>query len=449
MLTGQPTDRCRRMPRRTGAGERLESTVVTLTRRADRLVGIRSGGSDRSIDTPVDLGPAADWINAFRALRTRLDLQAQGFHHGPGEIDGIRRMLSARLAALRLPTDGAVTVVPPPDLMTTPWSVLSPFSELPTVIGLPGRPIDGNPAPVWSPIRSTIGIHTTHKPIRATSGIHTPHEPIRALLVAGPGLEHGRAEIRSCAAGYRRHRFLHGAEATMAAVERELAAADIAHIVGHGRWVRERGTTIELADGPWTPAGRPPVSAGLNPDTDRRRTKPTCVILSACRPWSTPNGDGERGMGSLIRALLSTGATAVVSAVGLIPDNDETVEYMKHLHRNLLRGHPVAEALVEARRDLGDGGRDTARFQVYGSDTALDTLNHSDTATIASSCRIKIRTGPASGSVGRYNPSTRRPATTSPSPRWKSTVTLPATSPTMSRVGVAPARSSTAVSEAA
>lgn len=436
MLTGQPTDRCRRMPRRTGAGEHPESTVVTLTRRADRLVGLRSGESGRSVDTPVDLGPAADWINAFRALRTRLDLQARGFHHGPVEIDGIRRMLGARLAALRLPTDGAVTVIPPPDLMTTPWSVISPFSELPTVIGLPGWPINGNPAPVRSPIR-------------ATSGIRTPHEPIRALLVAGPGLDHGRAEIRSCAAGYRRHRFLDGDEATMEAVERELAAADIAHIVGHGRWVPQRGTTIELADGPWTPAGRPPVSAGLNPDTDRRRTKPTCVILSACRPWSTPNGDGERGMGSLIRALLSSGATAVVSAVGLIPDNDETVGYMKHLHRNLLRGHSVAAALVEARRDMGDDGRATARFQVYGSDTDLDTLNHSDTATIASSCRIKILTGPASSSVGRYNPSTRRPATTSPSPRWKSTVALPATSPTMSRVGVAPARSTTAVSEAA
>ena len=72
------------------------------------------------------------------------------------------------------------------------------------------------------------------------------------------------------------------------------------------------------------------------------------VGLSACDSGYTETRSGDE-LAGLTSALLSLGSRSVVASVGLVPDSEATTGLMVDLHRGLVAGREVSEALAQAQ----------------------------------------------------------------------------------------------------
>ncbi|MDU0302904.1 CHAT domain-containing protein, partial [Streptomyces sp. PAL114] len=212
--------------------------------------------------------------------------------------------------------DGPLVIVPPGRLHRVPWALLPSLRE---------RVVSVSPsASSWLRARETV-----------------PPRGGRQVLVRGPGLATGGAEVTRLAARYGGATVLEHRDASVPRVLAELDGAGLAHIAAHGTF-RTDGpmfSSLRMADGPL-----------IVHDFERLGRSPYRIILSCCDTarFATVGADELLG---LVTALLPLGTAGVVACSA--PVNDAAVvPLMLALHEGLEAGLPLAEALRDARAAL-------------------------------------------------------------------------------------------------
>ena len=200
----------------------------------------------------------------------------------------------------------------PAALQGVPWGLLPSLAH---------RPVTGTPsARLWLRARG-VG----------------PADDRRVMLV-GPGLGSGGAEVPAVAAEDPRREVLDGEAATVSAALAALDGVALAHVAAHGRFREDSPlfSSLTLADGPL-----------LVHDLQRLRRPPHRVVLSACESGvMQPVGDQE--LLGLAAALLSMGTAGVVSSLAEV-DDAATVDVMVALHARLRQGGGLGDAMLAAR----------------------------------------------------------------------------------------------------
>lgn len=210
--------------------------------------------------------------------------------------------------------DNPLVIVPTSFLQGVPWSLLPSCA---------GRPVSVAPsATLWHAARTSAQ--------KATS--------TGTVLICGPNLEHGPAEVGALAELYPDAHVLDGKGAPAEEALHAMDAADLAHIAAHGdfRADNPQFSALQLADGPLTVY-----------DLERLRRAPRRLILSACDSARTAVLAGDELLG-LAPTFLALGGEAMVASVVLIPDA-ETRPLMIDLHRELRAGRSLATALANAQ----------------------------------------------------------------------------------------------------
>jgi tetratricopeptide (TPR) repeat protein len=213
---------------------------------------------------------------------------------------------------------GPVVVVPPGRLHRVPWALLPSLRE---------RVVNVSPsAGAWLRARETA-----------------PPDGGRHVLVRGPGLATGGAEVPELVDHYGRPTLLEGEAARAGEVLRALDGASLAHIAAHGVFRADNPlfSSLRMADGPLTVH-----------DFERLELSPYRLILSSCDTARlAPVGSDE--LLGLVTALLPLGTAGVVASSA--PVNDAAVvPLMLALHKGLACGLSLAEALRDARSALPD-----------------------------------------------------------------------------------------------
>ncbi|MBO7941402.1 CHAT domain-containing protein, partial [Streptomyces sp. S9] len=211
---------------------------------------------------------------------------------------------------------GPVVVVPPARLHRVPWALLPSLRE---------RVVSVSPsASGWLRARET-----------------EPPPGRRHVLVRGPGLATGGAEVPEVAGRYGRPTVLEHADARVPRVLEELDGATLAHIAAHGTFRADSPmfSSLRMADGPL-----------IVHDFERLARSPYRIILSSCDTARLAPAGADELLG-LVTALLPLGTAGVIASSA--PVNDAAVvPLMLALHRGLSSGLSLAEALRDARAAL-------------------------------------------------------------------------------------------------
>ncbi|MEU6357838.1 CHAT domain-containing protein, partial [Streptomyces sp. NPDC047072] len=218
-------------------------------------------------------------------------------------------------AAARL-GNGPVVIVPPGRLHRVPWALLPSLRD---------RVFSVSPsATSWLRAKETA-----------------PPPGGRQVLVRGPGLATGGAEVPQLADRYGSATVLEHDEARVPRVLRELDGAALAHIAAHGEFRADSPlfSALRMADGPL-----------IVHDFERLDRSPYRIILSCCDTARFASVGADELLG-LVTALLPLGTAGVVACSA--PVNDEAVvPLMLALHKGVGAGLSLAEALRDARGAL-------------------------------------------------------------------------------------------------
>ncbi|MFL5994123.1 MAG: CHAT domain-containing protein [Streptomyces sp.] len=211
---------------------------------------------------------------------------------------------------------GPVVVVPPGRLHRVPWALLPSLRE---------RVFSVSPsASSWLRARETV-----------------PAPGGRQVLVRGPGLASGGAEVPELAGRHGTATVLEHDDARVPRVLEELDGAALAHIAAHGTFRADSPlfSALRMADGPL-----------IVHDFERLDRSPYRIILSCCDTARFASVGADELLG-LVTALLPLGTAGVVACSA--PVNDEAVvPLMLTLHKGLGAGASMAEALRDARASL-------------------------------------------------------------------------------------------------
>ena len=176
---------------------------------------------------------------------------------------------------------------------------------------------------------------------------------MRVSALAGPGLALSGPEVQDVAATWPGGVAADSEHGSADALATALVTSDLVHIAAHGQHNQDNPlfSSIRMADGPLDAYDVPP-------------DEPVAghIVLSACElGLTTPRAGGE--VLGLTAALLSIGATSVVSSVSRV-DDTTAYETMLRYHRLLAAGLDSPTALAEAL----DGDVDMpAPFVCFGS----------------------------------------------------------------------------------
>lgn len=218
--------------------------------------------------------------------------------------------------AARLIPDGPVVLAPTARLHGLAWPLLPVLGDRPfSVVPSAGQ---------WLRARATPRPTGRHR---------------RTVLVSGPGLATGGAEVPLLAASHPDATLLAGRDATLERVLDQLDGADLVHLAAHGRFRADSPlfSALDLADGPLTVH-----------DLERVRRAPYRVVLSACESGVLAPVGAEELLG-LAAALFSLGTAGLVSSVAEVNDT-ATADLMVELHAALATGADPATALLRVRR---------------------------------------------------------------------------------------------------
>jgi hypothetical protein len=209
--------------------------------------------------------------------------------------------------------DRPLVVVPPGRLHTIPWGLLP---------ALRGCVVTVAPsAAAW---------------VRARRA--RPPRRRHVVLVRGPGLVTGGAEVPAVAPLYDDVTMLVESDATSKNVPRELDGAWLAHIAAHGAFRADSPlfSSLRMHDGPLTVY-----------DFERLRSAPYRMILSSCdSAAASPTGADE--LLGLVSSLLPLGTAGIIASI--VPLNDyAVVPVMVALHRHLREEATLAESLSRVR----------------------------------------------------------------------------------------------------
>jgi CHAT domain-containing protein len=164
------------------------------------------------------------------------------------------------------------------------------------------------------------------------------------VLVAGPGLASGGAEVPLVAAEHPDAVVLANGTATVDGCLGAMDGAALAHIAAHGRFRADNPmfSALELDDGPLTVH-----------DFERLKRAPRRFVLSACDSGVlVPVGANE--LLGLATSLMSMGTAGILSSVA--PVNDEaTADLMVDVHRGLDEVDDLGAVMLRVReRARGD-----------------------------------------------------------------------------------------------
>lgn len=289
---------------------REDETVLVELTEVDRvlhaLVVGRGRVRHRVVGDADDAAKAVDFAlfmlrQAARGRRSQLDVAGS-------------RLQEALLGdALDHVGEARVVVSGTSSLQGVPWGLLP---------GLAGRSFTSTPsARLWLRARSAA-----------------PAEEDRRVLLVGPGLGSGGAEVPAVSAEDPSAQVLDGPGATVEASLAALDGAALAHVAAHGHFREDSPlfSSLTMADGPL-----------MVHDLQRLGRPPHRVVLSACESGvMAPVGDQE--LLGLAAALLSMGTAGVVSSLAEV-DDAATVEVMVALHARLRQGGGLGDALLAAR----------------------------------------------------------------------------------------------------
>ncbi|PAZ12484.1 hypothetical protein CLM62_29790 [Streptomyces sp. SA15] len=229
---------------------------------------------------------------------------------------------------------GPVVVVPPGRLHRVPWALLPSLRD---------RVFSVSPsASSWLRARETA-----------------PPPGGRQVLVRGPGLATGGAEVPELADRYGGSTVLEHEEARVPRVLEELDGSALAHIAAHGTFRADSPlfSSLRMADGPL-----------IVHDFERLDRSPYRIILSCCDTARFASVGADELLG-LVTALLPLGTAGVVACSA--PVNDAAVvPLMLSLHKGLSAGLSLAEALRDARTALpGDATHQATgwAFSAFGA----------------------------------------------------------------------------------
>ena len=256
-------------------------------------------------------GTTAEALQLTESARFLLRRAARGRPYAPGDV-GARLEQVLLGDAARLFHEGPVVMVPTARLHGVPWALLP---------SLAGRPFGVVPsAAQW---------------VRARRA--TPPDD-RVVLLAGPGLGSGGAEVPVLARRRPDAVHLAGADATVEAALAALDGARLAHVAAHGRFRADSPlfSALELADGPLTVH-----------DLERLKAAPHRMVLSACESGVLAPVGADELLG-LASALFALGTAGLVCSVAEVND-EATAHLMVDLHSRLERGVDPATALCDLR----------------------------------------------------------------------------------------------------
>ena len=265
------------------------------------------------------VGPTQQAIQslAYALFALRREGSGRGTHRLDLAEIGLRLEESLLGEAVRLLRSGPVVVVPTGRLQAVPWGLMPSLRE-----------------------RATAVVPSASAWLRARR-VTRPTKP-RVVLVGGPRLAAGAAEIRHLAAQYPDAVVLAEGGAVAEQVMAAMDGAWLVHMAAHGTFRADSPlfSAIELDDGPLTVY-----------DLERLRQAPYRVVLSSCNS-AVGEAVGADELLGLVGSLISLGSTGVVASV--VPVNDPaTVPLMLALHDHLRGGYGLAEALTLARHAVG------------------------------------------------------------------------------------------------
>lgn len=249
----------------------------------------------------------------------------------PADLAGLGQRLQEAILgdAVRLVPEGPVVLAPTARLHGLPWALLPVLNDRPfSVVPSAGQLLRARATP-------------------------RPSDP-RTVLVTGPGLATGGAEVPVLAGRHPDAVLLDGTSATLEAVLAQLDGADLVHLAAHGRFRADSPlfSALDLADGPLTVH-----------DLERLRRAPYRVVLSACESGVLAPVGAEELLG-LAAALFSLGTAGLVSSVAEVNDA-ATAELMVDLHAALAAGRDPATALHEVRRAAVPGSVEAATAAAF------------------------------------------------------------------------------------
>jgi len=295
------------------------------------LHAVVAEGSARSgaVGTGVrlaSLGRLDEVDDAVRRMRATLARLAYGqgsdsaLRATAEALNAIAASLDERLVAkLGLPPRVDVVVVPTGPLQGLPWPALPSLARRTVTVSPSGC--------LW------VGTGPGQQVAGPTG---------RALLVCGAGLPGGEAEIERLRRIHGGAIVLTGEQATVPAVTRAMARADLVHLAAHGSFRADNPmfSSLGLHDGPLTVY-----------DLESLSRAPTTVILPACDAGRASVRHGDELLGTAA-ALLQVGVRTVIAPVTVVPDASVVPPLMEELHRLIGAGVAPAAALVQARREL-------------------------------------------------------------------------------------------------
>jgi hypothetical protein len=249
-------------------------------------------------------------------------LRREGAGRGTHRLDlaeiGRRLEVSLLGEAVHLLRGGPVVVVPTGKLHAVPWGMMPSLRD---------RPMAVSPsASAW---------------LRARHAARPDED--RVVLVGGPRLLTGDAEVRALTGQYPDATVLADGDATADRVMAAMDGAWLVHLAAHGTFRDDSPlfSAIELADGPLTVY-----------DLERLKRAPHHVVLSSCSSAVGVAVGADELLG-LVSALISLGSAGVIASV--VPVNDPaTVPLMTALHDQLRTGIGLAAALTRARQAMSD-----------------------------------------------------------------------------------------------
>lgn len=314
--------------------------AVVVDGSAQDRSGAGLGGADGGVRLHW-LGRLDEIDDAVRRIGATLARLAYG-QGSDSALQATRAALDAMAAALDeslvaklgLPPRGDVVLVPTGSLQGLPWPVLPSLARRTVTVSPSGC--------LWAGAGPTRG-DLVSPPVAGDGPGHQKGGTAgRALLVCGAGLPGGEAEIERLRRIHVGATVLIGDQATVPAVTRAMARADLVHLAAHGSFRADNPmfSALGLHDGPLTVY-----------DLESLSRAPTTVILPACDAGRASVRHGDELLGTAA-ALLQVGVRTVIAPVTVVPDAGVVPPLMEELHRLIQAGVAPAAALVQARHEL-------------------------------------------------------------------------------------------------
>lgn len=284
----------------------------------ESLVGVcvADGGDVRVVDLGSGAAASAAGRRAARALATLASSAVRNRASAVATFGASIAELDALVGVLA-PGDEPLVLLPPAGWTSFPWTSLPSWR---------GRPITMAPSASWWARRSD------------------PPTASRVVAVAGPNLTHADSEAVRVARSHPSGLVISSADATVGGVIDAIEGADLVHLAAHGHLRRDNPywSWVELSDGPM-----------MVYDLERLGRSPATMVLSTCDALAPGASMGEEVLG-LTTALLGSGSSTVIAAIGPLPDRPETVELLGSFHDRLAAGVAPSTALAQVMAIEGD-----------------------------------------------------------------------------------------------